>query len=78
MEPKKPVSTDGALVTVSAVGIVVGWRIDPASYLVSPAGTRIARITEDTLYLFDKKIGTGLPFTREHWAALFASLKIDG
>lgn len=73
-----PLDESGRMInTTTGEILVVEWRLDTAGYLVSPAGSRVARITERAIYLFDKRFGTGLPFTREHWAAMFASLQTD-
>lgn len=71
-----PLDADGRLISPTTGEIfVVEWRVDSAGYLVSPAGTRVARITSAALYLLDRKFGTGLPFTRGHWDALFKTTR---
>lgn len=54
----------------------VEWLIDAEGYLVSPAGTRIAKITRDTLWLYDKRIKTDLPFTLEDWGLIMNLLSL--
>lgn len=64
---------EGGVLTNPVTGeiFVIAWRVDPSGFLVTPAGTRVARITQKAIYLLDRKFGTGLPFTRAHWDALF-------
>jgi DNA-binding beta-propeller fold protein YncE len=67
-----PIDEGGALTNpVTGEVFIIAWRVDPAGFLVTPAGTRVARITQKAIYLLDRKFGTGLPFTRAHWEALF-------
>lgn len=48
----------------------VEWIVDEAGYLVSPSGTRVAKITSSAIWLYDKRIKTDLPFTLEDWGVI--------
>ncbi len=46
------------------------WRIDPDGYIISPSGSKVARLQNDTLMLYDKKLRVALPFLMSDWASL--------
>ena len=46
------------------------WKIDEDGYMVSQAGTRCARFESGTLYLYDRKSKSEVPFTLIDWALL--------
>lgn len=49
------------------------WHLDDNDYLRSPAGTKVARLDQEGLWLFDKMLKTALPFTLVDWALLTGS-----
>lgn len=46
------------------------WRIDPDGYIISPSGSKVARLVDGTLMLYDKKVRVALPFLLSDWAFL--------
>jgi hypothetical protein len=46
------------------------WTIDANGYLLSPAGTKVARFTDGVLYLYDKRTRSSLPLTLDHYVRL--------
>jgi hypothetical protein len=46
------------------------WTIDPDGYIISPSGSKVARLQGDTLMFYDKKMRVSLPFLMSDWAFL--------
>ena len=57
-------------------GTDINWRVAEDGSVYSPFDTRVAIIDpEGTLYLYDKKVRTGLPFTPTDRCALTHRLR---
>ena len=46
------------------------WRVDADNWLISPLGTRVARIEDGALQLYDKHAKTSFPLTIQDLKAL--------
>jgi hypothetical protein len=49
------------------------WRIDTENWLLSPLGTRVAKVEDGALRLYDKHAKTSFPLTIEDLRSLLAT-----
>ena len=56
----------------------IGWSVNRDGYVINQAGTKVAQIGKGgTLYLYDKKMRTSLPFSIADWHSLSRQMGED-